>query len=80
MLICKRDFSRFDIELIAAASGAEGGAVGLTLGGCLFVFHFNAGRRTLSVTGVVLAVGNIAANAGYLAVPEFHFAHNLYLL
>lgn len=79
-MICKRDFSRSDIELIAAASGAEGGAVGLALGGCLFVFHFNAGCGALSVTGVVLAVGDIAADAGYLAVPGFHFAHILYLL
>lgn len=62
-------------DLVAAAAGAEGGAEGLALCGCLLVLDLDLRSRALAVDGVVLAVGNVAADSGDLIGTHFLVAH-----
>lgn len=48
----------------AAATGAEGRTVGLTLGAGSFILHADPGCAALIIYGVVLAAGHVTGNAG----------------
>ena len=49
---------------LAGAAGAESGAVGLALGDGPLILNADVGGAAAAVDGVVLAAGDVAADAG----------------
>ncbi len=57
-------YSRLSREFSAAASGTEGGAVGLALGAGFLVLDADLCGAAFAVYGIVLAICHVTAHAG----------------